>query len=221
MPDWLTHAVHQEVTTPWNELAVRLFAATILGFIAALLYHVSTYTPQRGINRAFLATIVLLSILIALVTVVIGNSVARAFSLVGTLSLVRFRTVVEDTRESAFVILAVGFGMAAGVGYLLAPLLAVPLVLFVGLVFRSPPVERRRPVTLQIRVGSVAFNEENLREIVRQHTRGHRLVGITTARGGAALDVAYEVQLASPTDVLALVDEVSRADGVQSVEIKE
>jgi hypothetical protein len=221
MPDWLTHAVHQEVTTPWNELAVRLIAATILGFIAALLYHVSTYSPQRGVNRPFLATIILLSILIALVTVVIGNSVARAFSLVGTLSLVRFRTVVEDTRESAFVILAVGFGMAAGVGYLLAPLIAVPLVLAVGLIFRSPPVERRRPVVLQIRVNSVGFDEENLRAIIRQHANNHRLVGLTTARGGASLDLSYEIQLPSPTAVVALVDQISRVEGVQNVDVKE
>ncbi|MDZ4830382.1 MAG: hypothetical protein SGJ09_09330 [Phycisphaerae bacterium] len=47
-------------------------------------------------------------------TMVIGSSVARAFSLVGALSLVRFRTVVDDTRDTAFVIFALIVGMAAG-----------------------------------------------------------------------------------------------------------
>ena len=49
----------------------------------------------------------LLTILIAMVTMVIGNNMARAFGLVGALSIVRFRTVVEDTRDTAFVIFAV------------------------------------------------------------------------------------------------------------------
>ena len=62
----------------------------------------------------------LLAILIALVTQVIGNSVARAFSLVGALSLVRFRTEVQDTRDTAFVIFAVVIGMATGGGHLQA-----------------------------------------------------------------------------------------------------
>jgi hypothetical protein len=221
MPEWLTHGLNAEIEIAWRELAVRLTAAFGLGLLAALLYHLSTYTRERGINRPFLATMVLLSLLIALVTIVIGNSVARAFSLVGTLSLVRFRTVVEDTRESAFVILAVGFGMSAGVGYVLAPLMAAPLVLLVGLCFRAPPVERQRPVHLLVRVGSGVFPEAVLGEIVNSHTKKSRLVGITTARGGAALDATYEIQLASPTAVLALVDQVSRVEGVQNVEVKD
>ena len=56
----------------------------------------------------------LLAVLIAMVTQVIGDSVARAFSLVGALSIVRFRTVVRDTQDTAFVIFAVVVGMAVG-----------------------------------------------------------------------------------------------------------
>src|SRR6185295_13041366 len=60
------------------------------------------------------STLVLLSILIATVTQVVGESPARAFSLVGALSIIRFRTVVQDTQDTAFVIFAVVMGMAAG-----------------------------------------------------------------------------------------------------------
>ena len=49
-----------------------------------------------------------------MVTQVIGDNIARAFSLVGALSIVRFRTVVRDTQDTAFVIFAVVVGMAAG-----------------------------------------------------------------------------------------------------------
>jgi len=55
-------------------------------------------------------------VLIAMVTQVIGDNVARAFSLVGALSIVRFRTVVQDTKDTAFVIFAVIVGMAVGAG---------------------------------------------------------------------------------------------------------
>ena len=54
-------------------------------------------------------------VLIALVTQVIGSSVARAFSLVGALAIVRFRTLVEDMRDTTFVIAAVAVGMEVGV----------------------------------------------------------------------------------------------------------
>src|SRR3712207_7408096 len=69
----------------------------------------STLFPYTTLFRS-----VLLAVLVALVTLVIGDSTARAFGLVGALSIVRFRTVVEDTRDTAFVIFAVALGMAAG-----------------------------------------------------------------------------------------------------------
>ena len=83
----------------------------------------------------------LLSILIAMVTQVIGDNVARAFSLVGALSIVRFRTVVRDTVDTAFVIFAVAVGMAVGANH---PSVALSGIAIVGLAawFMTAPVVR-------------------------------------------------------------------------------
>jgi hypothetical protein len=62
----------------------------------ALIYRLTA--SESEVAPSFTATLVLLSILIAMVTQVIGDNVARAFSLVGALSIVRFRTVVRDTQ---------------------------------------------------------------------------------------------------------------------------
>jgi Domain of unknown function (DUF4956) len=62
----------------------------------------------------FTTTLVLLTVLIAVVTQVVGDNVARAFSLVGALSIVRFRTVVRDTQDTAHVVFAVAVGMTTG-----------------------------------------------------------------------------------------------------------
>src|SRR3954467_5919175 len=94
---------------------VRLVLALLLGLAIAWVYR-----RARGLNGeapSFTVTLVLLSILIAMVTQVIGDNVARAFSLVGALSIVRFRTVVRDTQDTAYVIFAVAVGMAIGAGH--------------------------------------------------------------------------------------------------------
>src|SRR6476469_5897480 len=91
---------------------VRLVLAMVLGLAIAWVYR-----RARGLNgeaESFGVTLVLLTILIAMVTQVIGDNVARAFSLVGALSIVRFRTVVRDTQDTAYVIFAVVVGMAVG-----------------------------------------------------------------------------------------------------------
>src|SRR6186997_3269311 len=91
----------------------RLIAAMVLGGIVAQIYRHSRAEPASS----FTVTLVLLAILIAMVTQVIGDNVARAFSLVGALSIVRFRTVVRDTRDTAFVIFSVAVGMAVGANH--------------------------------------------------------------------------------------------------------
>ena len=74
-----------------------------------------------------------------MVSVVIGNSVAHTFSLMGALSIVRFRTVVEDTRDTAFVIFSVVVGMAAGAGLILVALIGIPCVGLAAIVLNRWP----------------------------------------------------------------------------------
>ncbi|MGE5192265.1 MAG: DUF4956 domain-containing protein, partial [Deltaproteobacteria bacterium] len=106
MPDWLVDKVAVEAPATPGELLIRLILALIFGGAVALVYRFS-HGREQGAGVALTTTLVLLSVLIAMVSMVIGNSVARAFSLVGALSIVRFRTVVEDTRDTAFVIFSV------------------------------------------------------------------------------------------------------------------
>ena len=102
----------------------------------------------------------LLSILIAMVTQVIGDNIARAFSLVGALSIVRFRTVVRDTQDTAFVIFSVGVGMAVGAGNPGWQLAGIAVVGRRGDAHERPRTDRRAASStariafeLQVRVG--------------------------------------------------------------------
>src|SRR3954463_13794949 len=127
MPDVL-NAVLPEARGQLLEILIRLIVAMVLGGIVAFVYR-HTRAPHE-VAPSFPITLVLLSILIAMVTQVIGDNVARAFSLVGALSIVRFRTVVRDTQDTAFVICAVAVGMAVGANH---PLVAVSGIAVVAL----------------------------------------------------------------------------------------
>jgi hypothetical protein len=207
---------------PLSLLAVRLLISFALGFLAAGVYAVACRRSSRRPEPSFLATLILLSLLISLVTLAIGDNVARAFSLVGTLAIVRFRTVVEDTRDTAFVIYAVACGMCAGSGYYLGPVACAPLVLFATWIFSG----RRRsagnlpPGRLVLRLSSAMKVDGPLKTALDRHVPGHRLVGLTTARGGSAWDAAYAVELPSPAEVFAMVAALRGVEGVQEVEVK-
>jgi uncharacterized membrane protein YhiD involved in acid resistance len=211
-------------STPWEwqTLAIQLGAAFVFGLLVALIYALTMRSSRRASSRPFLATLVLLSVLIAMVTLVIGNSLARAFGLVGALSIVRFRTVVQDTRDTAFVIFTVVVGMGAGAGYLAPPLLGMPLVFLAAWLFRPRRTSRDpREAELVLRVRNANPPGEPVRRVLEKHLSSYRQTAVSTARGGAALDVTYHVHARAPDSYLALVTELTPIEGVQSVEVKE
>src|SRR5690349_18758919 len=111
MPELFTSAFGDGPAVPPLEVLLRLLMALGLGGVVTLVYR---FTRRTDAGPSFPTTLVLLCVLIAMVTQVIGDNVARAFSLVGALSIVRFRTVVRDTQDTAYVIFAVTVGMAVG-----------------------------------------------------------------------------------------------------------
>src|SRR5436190_12934878 len=105
-------ALRPELPVEPLPVLIRVAASLALGVIVVWIYK-KTRSPVEQ-TPSFPATLLLMTVLIAMSTQIIGNNMARAFSLVGALSIVRFRTVVRDTLDTAFVIFAVVVGMAAG-----------------------------------------------------------------------------------------------------------
>jgi hypothetical protein len=224
MPDWLREAAVFETPVTPSTMAARLVLAAAMGGLVAVVYRLSHGQLSRD-ARMMVGTLVLLTILLAMVTMVIGESVARAFGLVGALSIVRFRTVVEDTRDTAFVVFAVVVGMAVGTGLLMVAVIGVPVVGAAALGLSrwgragGPHAMSGGPCTLTVRMGT-GRAPTALADFLSRRSSGHRLVSAVTARQGAAMDLVYEVQLAPEGDAAALVMELSSVDGVQSAELR-
>jgi len=224
VPTWLVTPAEDQPLS-WEGLVFRLLLAAAYGAAVAVVFQLS-YGRRKPDASIMITTLVLLSILVAMVSMVIGESVARAFSLVGALSIVRFRTVVEDTRDTVFVIFAVIVGMAAGAGSILVPLVGIPIVSVAAVLLsltNSAPVRvesRETQSTLSIRLGLGRDPDTLLAEVLQRHLASFRLSGVETAKQGASLDLKYEVELRSVQSMTALVTELNQVEGVQSVEVR-
>jgi cell division protein FtsW (lipid II flippase) len=135
MPEWLQTAVRDGDEISLWTLILRLVLSFGLGAVVAGIYR-WTHRRDEAPAPSFLTTLVLMTIVIAMSTQVIGDNVARAFSLVGALSIVRFRTVVQDTRDTAYVIFAVVVGMAAGAGHLAVAIVGIVITGVASFVMR-------------------------------------------------------------------------------------
>lgn len=230
MPEWLCDALPTESSVQPGLLAVRLLMALTFGGIVAAVYRLS-HGREKPDGDALTTTLVLLCVLTAMVSVVIGDSVARAFGLVGALSIVRFRTVVDDTRDTAFVIFAVIVGMGTGSGHLLVPMIGIPVVALATYVLErvvgrktsksaAAGSGRGAASTLVVRMGLGRLPEEVLAPAFARHTESCHVTEAATARQGAAVDVTYAVRLRETSGATALLMELNQVEGVQNVELR-
>jgi hypothetical protein len=222
MPDWFHETFLKGHDTRFDIIGLRLALSFLLGVLVAAIYQLTQRKPRTE-AAPFVTTLVLLTILIAMVTLIIGDNTARAFSLVGALAIIRFRTVVEDTRDTAFVIFAVVVGMGAGAGYLAVVVMGIPIVAFAAVLLsqwgRPSDVESREG-TLSIRVGLGHDPDKLLGDLFAEYLDHSELTSTATARQGAALDLTYAIRFQPRNSLLAFVNALNKIEGVQNVEVK-
>jgi uncharacterized membrane protein YhiD involved in acid resistance len=222
MTDGLGGVVSAKAEVDPGTMAYQMGLSLAGGVVVAAIYRLTRRPGPEGVSLT--GTLVLLSVLITLVMVAIGDNLARAFGLVGALSIVRFRTVVDDSRDTAFVIFSVAVGMVIGAGYEKAAAVGVPIVgASAGLLalwerWATPPVISEAVV--QLRLGLGHEPDKVMAEVVGRHLESARLTAASTARQGAAMDLTYVVRWRGEPAVVALVNALNKCDGVQNVEVK-
>jgi len=107
----------------FNDLTPLSFVQVVIAIALSLLYSfviAKVYLlVHRGYSysKSYLHTMIMVSVTVALIMVIIGSEIARAFALVGAMSIIRFRNPVKDPRDVAFLFVTIAIGMACGVGF--------------------------------------------------------------------------------------------------------
>ncbi|MCE9565085.1 MAG: DUF4956 domain-containing protein [Planctomycetes bacterium] len=229
MPEWLreivpagTAADLAQLGTDLGQLASCLLWSAFFGVAVAAIYFV-TQRRGRAETSSLISTLVLMTILLAMVTLVIGHNLARAFGLVGVLSIVRFRTIVDDTRDTAFVIFAVVIGMAAGAKFYTLAGVSLPIIGLVAYALNRWSRSCRSGMTsiLIVKIAISPDPESVVKPTLAKHLNTFNLISVETAKQGATLELRYLAKLRAEVSVVALILELNRVEGVQGVEWKE
>lgn len=95
-----------------TSILLSLLLAFVLGQFLAWIY----YATHSGLSysRSFVQSLILITVVVAMVMAVIGNNIITAVGLMGALAIIRFRNIIKDTRDIAFIFCALVVGMATG-----------------------------------------------------------------------------------------------------------
>ncbi len=222
--DWLTNSFASDVRVSTTDVVLRLVVALCFGLAISGIYRL-TRGPQVS-RSSLIATLTLLTILIAMTTVVIGDNVARAFSVVGALSIVRFRTIVQDTRDTAFVIFAVGVGLAVGAGFLVVPLIGLPIAFAAAYFFHrmidsdTVRVAHGFSVRLRLTFDREFAQDDAVRDILKKHAAQVSLQGIGTGRDRAEIREVYLVAATDDGSMRRLIADLLTVPGVRAADLE-
>ncbi|MDQ3535489.1 MAG: DUF4956 domain-containing protein [Bacteroidota bacterium] len=204
-----------------REAAANLIIAFICGVFIALLYRV-TY---KGISYSgtFVNSIIMLSMITALVIMVIGNNLARAFGLVGAMSIIRFRTAVKDPQDIMFIFFALGIGLAAGVGIYA---ITITGTLLIGLAFfittkynfANP---KKKDFLLQITHHAQTTPDNAFVEILKKYCSTFKLINIKSIgeENKGTVETSYYINLRDERKNEQFVGELKKISGVSQVNV--
>ena len=211
----LNTAPIQQITT--IEIVLNLGLAFFLGLLIAFVYRLTS--RNKAISQSFTITMVILAMVVALVMMVIGNSIARAFSLVGALSIIRFRTVVKDNRDIAFVFFALAAGMAAGIGNYQIALLGVGTILVFLLIldFVQFGAPQRGVFLLRFQLIPTDTDDKALQPVFSKYFSSTTRLSVKTVKMGQFVEHSYMVRLKRGISDQALISELSSVEGMERV----
>jgi len=197
-------------------ILMRTALAAGPGVALAVVY---TRTHKKlSYSQSFTQTIVYIALIVALVMLTVRNSLATAFTLVGALSIIRFRTVVKDTRDTAFVFAALAVGMATGLGYLdLAAIGAVAVGLLAAALHATDFGAIHRSDFVLRFVFDRAGDSAPYRQTIERFARRSHLLQAEPAGDGNSLRLAYDVVLHRGQRAEDLAAALGATNGVSEV----
>ena len=199
-----------------TEMIINMMVALALGIIIAMVFK----STHKGLaySQSFTITIVFITLIVAIVIMVIGSSLARAFALVGALSIIRFRTVVKDTKDTSYVFAGLAVGMAAGTSnYFLAGSATVVISLLAiilhktnfGALYKSEFILRFNFDQTQ--------NSTTYLEIIGKFSKRSNMLHVESAPDGRHLQLAYDIVLNEGATAQELIEEFSQIEGASEI----
>ncbi|PTR25574.1 putative membrane protein YhiD involved in acid resistance [Rhodococcus sp. OK519] len=194
-------------------LSLSFVLSAIIGWVYRLTHKNVSY------SQSYVQTLVMVGMVISLIMLVVGSNIARAFALVGALSVVRFRNAIKETRDVGFIFLVMAIGMTTGTRFYvlaIAATVAICLVLVLMSRFNWFKLDVQRQV-VKVQVPPEPGYTAVVEDILVQFAKEFELVSTESVRAGALTELYYTAQLKSgkkPAELIAALSEVNAGQRV-------
>jgi uncharacterized membrane protein YhiD involved in acid resistance len=209
----------QELTGEFTVLDIVI--VMILSFILSAFIGLIYKKTHRGTSytQSFVFTLVINGMVVALVMMIVGSNIARAFSLIGALSIIRFRNAVKETRDVGFIFFSMAIGMAVGTKfYFLAIIAAVVISLMILLMTRFNWFAREMASQiLRVQVPNGALFDQLFDAPFLKYTSSSELISVDSVHSGMLTELTYSIGMKKSNQVQEFLSEIKNLNGNNKV----
>ncbi|MCM3784819.1 DUF4956 domain-containing protein [Neobacillus mesonae] len=191
---------------------LSILIAIVLGGIISFTY---MKTNANGYTQSFSLTMVVLPAIVAIIILLIGSNIARAFSLAGAFSIIRFRSAPGDPKDIAYVLFTMAAGLACGVGafgYAILFTLILCILMFVLSKFKFG-ARKTLQRTLKITIPENLSYDDAFDEVFKKYNVQYELKKIRTTELGSLYELVYGVTMNQLTNQKEFLDEIRCRNG--------
>tara|TARA_R110002110_G_scaffold313491_5_gene526779 strand:+ start:9230 stop:9931 length:702 start_codon:yes stop_codon:yes gene_type:complete len=214
----LTDALSSFVVYSSTEVVLNICLAFLLGIVVSSIYK---YTHKgMSYSQSFMITLVFVATIVAIVMMVIGNSLARAFALVGALSIIRFRSVVKDTKDMSYIFMALAAGMAAGTSSYFLALFGTGFLAVASLVLDFTNYGSLYKSEFILRFRKPSGDEGAARrysEVLTKYTKRSELLHVEGSGDGMTEKVTFDIVLKKDVEPMTFTGELAKLDELSEV----
>lgn len=189
---------------------VCLVASLVLGVVIALIY-----MRNNTYSKSFVVTLALLPAIVQTVILLVNGNLGVGVAVMGTFSLVRFRSIPGSASEILAVFFAMAVGLATGMGFVLY---AVVFTLIIGVVmflynhtgFGEGSGLRR---TLKVVIPEDLDYAGIFDDLFAQYTRKATLERVHSTNLGSLFELRYTITLKDAAKEKELLDRIRERNG--------
>lgn len=194
-------------------MVLSFVLSAFIGWIYKITHRGTSYT------QSFVFTLVLNGMIVAVVMMIVGSNIARAFSLVGALSIIRFRNAVKETRDVGFIFFTMAIGMAIGTRfYLLGVIAAIVISLVILLMTRFNWYAREMSSQiLRIQIPNGAPFDTLFDKAFVKYTSSSELISVDSVHSGMMTDLTYSIGMKKSSQIQEFLTEIRNLNGDNKV----
>ena len=217
MNDWFLRGDYGAAPTNYATLAIALLLAFACGHAIAWMY-MFTHTGL-SYSRSYVNTLIIMPVIVALVMMILANNLVVAFGLMAIFAMVRFRSILRDTLDTAYVLSVIVIGLACGTLKFTSAIFGCAAVLAVMFYFwvTAFGTRHRYDLILNIQWARPAAELAQLRQLLHRHSRSLQCASQRSNQGYQGIDLSYRLLLRNPERTEELLEEVRALAGVARV----